>query len=169
MPRANRRTHIAVTGNAVITSCRRSKKARSPDLLEEVINARQRKAQRGFLDEAPVAHLLMPPITIWGRSTGRAGIDVSVALICCCARTPPVKADEAVSAVLLDARRKLLQRPRRPSWVIGRSPKWLGFRATTNITQPRLAQVNSSLIFDLWALSCRRVLIGMRSRRRSVG
>src|SRR6266404_2514039 len=60
------------------------------------------------------------------------------------------------TAVLLEARRKLPERPRRRSWVIGRSSRWLGFRATTNITQPRSAQVNSSLIFDLWALSCRR-------------
>src|SRR5882672_4707589 len=36
------------------------------------------------------------PITIWGRRTGRAGIDTSVSFICCCARTPPVKAGEAV-------------------------------------------------------------------------
>src|SRR5713101_3550124 len=60
------------------------------------------------------------------------------------------------TAVLLEARRKLPERPRRRNWVIGRSSRWFGFGATTNITQPRSAQVNSSLIFDLWALSCRR-------------
>src|SRR6267378_1739080 len=59
------------------------------------------------------------------------------------------------TAVLLEARRKLPEKPRRRSWVI--SSRWLGFRATTNITHRRSAQVNSSLIFDLWALSCRRV------------
>src|SRR5438105_443732 len=53
------------------------------------------------------------------------------------------------TAVLLEARRKLPERPRRRSWVIGRSSRWLGFRATTNITQSQSAQVNSSLIFDL--------------------
>src|SRR5882757_9232463 len=60
------------------------------------------------------------------------------------------------TAVLLEAQRKLPERPRRRSWVIGRSSRWLGFRATANITQSQSAQVNSSLIFDLWALSCRR-------------
>ena len=42
---------------AVVTSCRRSNKARGPDLLEEVIDACQSKAQRGLVDEAPVADL----------------------------------------------------------------------------------------------------------------
>src|SRR6267143_4268921 len=47
------------------------------------------------------------------------------------------------TAVLLEARRRLPERPRRRSWVIGRSSRWLGFQFTypTNITT---APVSSS-------------------------
>jgi hypothetical protein len=39
-------------------SCR-STQPRCPDLVEEIIDTRKREAQRGFIDEAPVAYLLM--------------------------------------------------------------------------------------------------------------
>jgi len=39
-------------------SCR-SQQPRCPDLIEEIIDARKREAQRRFIDEAPVAYLLM--------------------------------------------------------------------------------------------------------------
>src|SRR5882672_1641458 len=59
------------------------------------------------------------------------------------------------TAVLLEARRRLPERPRRRSWVIGRSSRWLGFQFATQRTsrQRRSAQVNSILIFDLRLLS----------------
>jgi hypothetical protein len=55
------------------------------------------------------------------------------------------------TAVLLEARRRLPERPRRRSWVIGRSSSWLGSQFATRRTsrQRRSAQVNSILIFDL--------------------
>jgi hypothetical protein len=57
---------------------------RCPDLLEEIIDARKREAMRGAAN-----HDLGPQ----NRSCGDRS---SVSFICCCVRTRPVKAGEAV-------------------------------------------------------------------------
>jgi hypothetical protein len=96
-------------------------KPRRPDLVDETIDACEREAQRGLVDEAPIAHLLMHAADhdLGPAHRTRRG-SMSVSFICCCVRVPPVKAGEAVIVV--------------PRLGHLRGSKWRGFRLTMLIT-----------------------------------
>lgn len=91
------RTSPSRIGMAVVSSCRRSNKAHGPDLVEEVIHACQRKAQRGLVDDAPVADLLMHAADHDLGSKHRTRRDRCERLVHLLLRAqPPVKAGEVV-------------------------------------------------------------------------